>query len=423
MRGMVRTGLDVLLQTPEHDARQFLAGKRIALVTNYAAFASDDRRNIDALLQEKVCGSLVVFGPEHGYWSDGQYMDGSENERYDDDVEIVSLYKGGSAHYLFPEPKDVAGVDALVVDLQDIGTRFYTFYATMANCMFAAAAVKRPLFVLDRPNPINGVDVEGGLLAPPFISFVGQYPMPIRHGFTIGEIARWLNATRNIGCDLHVVEMDGWFRKMWWDDTQQAWRRPTSPNMPNFETTIVYPGMCLYEGTNVSEARGTTYPFRAIGAPWLDANALAGALNARELPGVQFTPHAFKPAFEKFANERCNGVWIEVTDRNVFRPVRTALWTIQTVRDLAPDDFAWRDTTYEWANASAIDVLIGSYAFRACIDLGGPLEEFIEEWEQPVAEWQRAASEFYLYRREPEAHLPIRPAVTDTEVRIAPAAG
>src|SRR6185436_12224215 len=145
-----------------------------------------------------------------------------------------------------------------------------------------------------------------------------------------------LNATRNIGCDLHVVEMDGWFRKMWWDDTQLAWRRPTSPNMPNFETTIVYPGMCLFEGTQVSEARGTTYPFRAIGAPWLDANALA----ARELPGVRFVPHCFKPAFEKFANQRCNGVWIEVTDRDELEPVRTAMWAIRTIHDLAPDDFA-----------------------------------------------------------------------------------
>jgi uncharacterized protein YbbC (DUF1343 family) len=353
-------------------------------------------------------------------------MDDSEDEHYDENTRIVSLYRGGSAHFLFPTPAQIAAADAVVVDLQDVGTRFYTFYATMANCMFAAAAVKRPLFVLDRPNPINGVDVEGGLLAPPFVSFVGQYPMPIRHGLTIGEIAMWLNATQKIGCDLHVVPMEGWFRKMWWDETGLTWWRPTSPNMPNFDTNVVYPGMCLFEGTNVSEARGTTYPFRAIGAPWLDANRLAGALNALALPGVSFTPHCFKPAFEKFAGQRCNGVWLDVTHREHFKPVRTAMWAIRTIRDLAPDDFGWRTTTYEWANASAIDVLTGSYGFRACIDLGGPLGDWIEEWEQPAVQWQRASEEFYLYRREPEATLRIKtpqPAIaTDTEVRIAPGA-
>jgi uncharacterized protein YbbC (DUF1343 family) len=418
---MVRTGLDVLLQTPDHDVRKFLAGKRVGLVTNYASFASDGRRNIEALVAERVCESLVVFGPEHGYWSDGQYMDGTEDETYGD-LRIVSLYRGASAHHLFPTPKDVADVDALVVDLQDVGARFYTFYATMANCMFAAAAVKRPLFVLDRPNPINGVDVEGGLLQPPFISFIGQYPIPIRHGMTIGEMAKWLDATQRIGCNPTVVEMDGWFRTMWWDETGVAWRRPPSPNMPNFETTVVYPGMCLFEGTNVSEARGTTYPFRALGAPWLDEHRLADALNARELPGVAFVPHCFKPAFEKFSGQRCSGVWVEVTNRSEFRPVRTALHAIHAIRELAPDDFGWRDTTYEWANASAIDVLIGSYGFRAVIDLGGPLNEWIDQWQQPLAEWQRTASEFHLYRRAPELQFPIRMPATDSEVRIAPAA-
>jgi uncharacterized protein YbbC (DUF1343 family) len=359
-----------------------LAGQRVGLLTNYASFTSDNVRTVDAVLANGP-RTLTIFGPEHGFWGEVQYMEEGTTTRYRE-VPVLSMYGGESGHNLFPQPVDIAALDVLLVDLQDVGARYYTFYASMANCMFVAAAVGTPVVVLDRPNPLNGITVEGARLRPPFISFVGQYPIPNRHSLTIGELAVFLNQTQNIGCELSVVWMRGWRRDMWWDDTGLHWVNP-SPNLAHVETTLVYPGMCLLEGTQLSEARGTTRPFESVGAPWLDAFRLSDALGALDLPGVTFTPFVFLPQFEKHAGEVCYGARLYVTDREAFRSLEVAAWVIKTARDQNPEKFRWRETLYEFANCAAIDTLTGGVRFRAIVDTGGDLSPLLDSWREDAA--------------------------------------
>jgi uncharacterized protein YbbC (DUF1343 family) len=376
----MNTGLDVLLS----QRQDLVADRAVGLVANYASVTRDNMSAVDAV---RALGprSLVVFGPEHGYWGDVQYMEASAATHYRD-IPLRNLYEGKSGHALFPEPRDLKALDVLLIDLQDVGARYYTYYATMANCMEVAAVTGTPVVVLDRPNPINGLAVEGPSLRAPFIAFVGQYPIPIRHGMTIGELAKLLNQT--IGCELEVIAMEGWRRGMWWSETGLPWVHP-SPNIPTPDTTVVYPGTCLFEGTNLSEGRGTTRPFEIFGAPWLDAFALADALNGRALPGVQFEPLRYVPAFSKHSETLCNGVRVIVTDREALEPVRLGIWCIAVARELDPERFDWNRETYEWANCSAIDALLGGIEFRALVDTGGDLAEWLESWRANETRFRR----------------------------------
>lgn len=374
----IELGIDLFLR------ERSLAGQRVGLLTNYASFTSDDVRTVDAML-DAGARSLAIFGPEHGFWGEVQYMEEGATTRYRE-VPVLPMYGGDSGHHLFPQPADVAALDVLVVDLQDVGARYYTFYASMANCMFVAAATGTPVVVLDRPNPINGLTVEGPRLRTPFISFVGQYPIPNRHAMTMGELAVYLNETQGIGCDLTVVWMKGWRRDMWWEDTGLHFTNP-SPNIAHVETTLVYPGMALFEGTNLSEGRGTTRPFEALGAPWLDAFALTDKLNALELPGLTFAPFVFLPQFEKHALQLCHGTRIIVTDREAARTLDAAAWAIKIARDMRPDLFRWRETLYEFANCAAIDTLTGGVRFRTIVDTGGDLPPLLDRWRREAAEF------------------------------------
>jgi uncharacterized protein YbbC (DUF1343 family) len=388
----VRTGLDRLIE------EQFdrIRGKRIGLVANYASVTYDNRSAVDAVraLEPR---SLVLFGPEHGYWGDVQYMEPPSDSSYRD-VPVHSLYDGTNGHALLPEPTHIAGLDLLLIDLQDVGSRYYTYYATMLNCMAVAAATGTRVIVLDRPNPINGMDVEGPLLRPPFVSFVGQYPIPPRHGLTMGELATFLAETQRICKPPEVVSMRGWTRDMWWEDTGLPWVHP-SPNMATPETAVVYPGMCLFEGTNVSEGRGTTHPFETFGAPWLEKFELADTLNELALPGVRFEPFSFTPSASKFAGVRCDGVRVIVTDRRTFRPVATGVHCVAAIKRLRPNRFEWNRAMYEWANCSAIDALTGGVSFRALLDTGGDLTGWIESWSADVAEFSTAANEYLRYEK------------------------
>jgi uncharacterized protein YbbC (DUF1343 family) len=368
-----------------------IAGQRVGLLTNYASFTSDDVHVVDAF-RDAGPKSLLIFGPEHGFWGEVQYMEEGAVAPYRD-VPVSPMYGGDSGHHLFPSPKDVAALDVLVVDLQDVGARYYTFYASMINCMEVAAVVGTPVVVLDRPNPINGITVEGNRLRSPFISFVGQYPLPNRHGLTIGELAIYLNQLQGIGCDLNVVWMDGWSRDMWWDETGLRFVNP-SPNLAHFETAIVYPGMCLFEGTQLSEGRGTTRPFEVFGAPWLDPFAYTDKLNALDLPGIRFTPFVFLPQFEKHARQRCFGARIVVRDREALRSLEAAAWAIKIARDMDPPRFAWRETMYEFANCSAIDTLTGGVAFRSIIDTDGDLAPLLARWRDDAAQFTKAKAAF-----------------------------
>lgn len=351
-----------------------LNGLRVGLVANPS---SVDTRYVHAVDQVTAASGVTlgaIFGPQHGFHSTLQdnMIETPHAEDASRRVPVYSLYSETR------EPTDemLAGLDALVVDLQDVGTRVYTFIYTMANCLKAAARKRLPVFVCDRPNPIGGRVVEGPMLIPGYESFVGLYPIALRHGLTIAELARLFNEQFGIGAQLETVPMEGWARGQWWDATGVPWVMP-SPNMPTLDTAIVYPGMVLFEGTLLSEGRGTTRPFELVGHPGVDAARLADALNAHGLPGVHFRPAYFEPTFQKHARVTCGGCQLHVTDRERFRSVDAAIALLCEFRDALPDRrLPWRPPPYEYEyEKMPIDILAGSDVLRTAVDAGAtPLE-------------------------------------------------
>jgi uncharacterized protein YbbC (DUF1343 family) len=337
----------------------------------------------------------AIFGPQHGFHSDvqenmietGHGVDGRRR------VPVYSLYSETRE----PTAEMLAGLDILVLDLQDVGTRIYTYIYTMANCLVAARRHGVKVVVCDRPNPIGGVQVEGPMLLPGWESFVGQYPIPMRHGMTIGELARLFNEHFGIGADLHVEPMTGWRRDFFHDDAGAPWVMP-SPNLPTLDTAIVYPGTVLFEGTNVSEGRGTTRPFELVGSPGVDADRLAESLNRRGLPGVHFRAAHFEPTFHKHAGQRCGGCQIHVLDRRVFRPVLTGVAILAAIRSLDADGFCWRPPPYEYEHDKLpIDILAGSSDLRDQLEVRVAPEEIARSWEPSVAEFVDLRRRFLLY--------------------------
>jgi uncharacterized protein YbbC (DUF1343 family) len=306
-------------------------------------------------------------------------------------VPIFSLYSETRE----PTAEMLSLVDVLVVDLQDVGARIYTFVYTMANCMRAAARAGKPVIVCDRPNPIGGAKVEGPTLEPGYESFVGQFAIPMRHGMTVGELARYFNQW--IGCELEVVAMEGYTRETWWDATGLPWIMP-SPNVPTLDTAIVYPGTVLVEGTMLSEGRGTTRPFELVGAPWADGELFAGRMNRVGLPGVYFRGVHFEPTFQKHAKKTCGGCQIHVLDRDQFRPVAVGVSLIREFYGTAPDLFAWRDPPYEYEyEKMPIDILAGSPALRSQVEQQVPLEEIEASWRSGVEQFEDARRPYLLY--------------------------
>jgi uncharacterized protein YbbC (DUF1343 family) len=287
------------------------------------------------------------------------------------------------------------GIDALVFDLQDVGARFYTFLYTMSYCMQAAGENDIPFTVLDRPNPIGGVEVEGNLVTAGFTSFVGMHPIACRHGLTTGELARYYRHALGIQCDLHVVPMQGWKRSMQWEDTGLQWVMP-SPNIPTVDTARAYPGMCFIEGTLLSEGRGTTKPFEVFGAPYINADAFADALNAQEMPGVRWRAVHFIPDSSKFKGEACHGCQIHVTDKASFKPTATAIRLLCALKTIYPNDFQWRPPFKE-GRPRFIDLLAGTDALRKDIDAGRPADEIIAEWHSAALPYIEARKASYLY--------------------------
>jgi len=308
-------------------------------------------------------------------------------------VPVYSLYSETRE----PTAEMLSGLDALVIDLQDVGTRIYTYIYTMANCLRAARRHGVKVVVCDRPNPIGGVAVEGPMLEAGFESFVGQYPIPMRHGMTIGELARLFNEAFGIGADLEVVPMSGWRREMYGDDTGVPWVLP-SPNIPTVDTAVVYPGTVLFEGTNVSEGRGTTKPFELIGAPWIAAERFAEALDRLALPGVRFRPAVFEPTFHKHAKTTCGGCQMHVTDRAVFRSVEAGVAVVKACRDADPSAFAWRPPPYEYEHTKLpIDILAGSADLRDQVEHGVPAADIAASWKDSVAAFERIRSQYLMY--------------------------
>jgi molybdopterin-guanine dinucleotide biosynthesis protein MobB len=391
----LRFGIDVFREDPSA-----LSGKRVALLANASSVTSDLVPALPALFDAGL-DVRRLFAPEHGFWGAAQDMESVSGERAR--VPVVSLY-GNRCEDLTPLPEHLDGLDAVVADLPDVGSRYYTFVWTTVLVMKACARARIPLVVLDRPNPLGGLKVEGNLPETALLSFVGLHPVPVRHGMTIGEIARLVNAAEGIGCELAVVPMRrgrlvATRGDLAGDDT--PWVLP-SPNMPTRETALVYPGGCLIEGTNLSEGRGTTRPFELVGAPWLDADAAADAANALGLPGLVFRPHVFRPTFQKHAGRTCGGVALHVTDREAFRPFEAGLRLIQALRDLEPASFRWRTEMYEYRDdVPAIDLLTGTPEYRRLVEAGAPLDGWIATFESDLARFAPARREAMLYPEEP----------------------
>jgi uncharacterized protein YbbC (DUF1343 family) len=289
----------------------------------------------------------------------------------------------------------VQDVDLLLFDIQDVGARFYTYVWTLSHVLEAAAGFHLPVWVLDRPNPINGNICEGPLLQAGYQSFVGRGPLPVRHGMTIGELSFWIDDTFSLDADLSVVEMAGWRREMWFDDTGLPWV-PTSPAMPKLETATVYPGTCLLEGTNLSEGRGTATPFECLGAPWIDGPRLADALNELRLPGVRFRPTSFLPSASKHQGVPCHGVYLHVLERDVFRPLRTGLHVLSTLTRLWPESFDWLGTSWE-GRLPHFDLLIGNRWVREWLDKGAPVTEIVERWQEELRQFSSQSKRYHLY--------------------------
>ena len=386
----VLSGLDVLVRKE----RALLRRRRVGLLCHQASVTRDLIHAADAVQGLRRVTLTTLFAPEHGiagaaqdHAPVGSTMDRSRG------VPVWSLYE----RRLAPTDAMLRDIDVLVVDLQDVGSRYYTFVWTMSLCMRECAKREIPVIVLDRPNPLGGLAIEGNLPDPRFASFVGLHPLPARHGMTIGELAGYLNETYDIACDLTVVPMEGWRRAMRWEDTGLPWV-PPSPNMPTPDTARVYPGGCLIEGTNLSEGRGTTRPFELIGAPFLDGRRLASALAHRGLRGVTFRPAAFQPAFHKYRGRICNGVQLHVTNAALFKPFATYLALIIEARRQSRR-FRWRRPPYEFEwKKLPIDLLGGGSSMRRAVERGAPHRRLAASWRVDLARFARARRPYLLYR-------------------------
>lgn len=371
----VRPGLEVLLA----DSLELVLGRRVGLVTNHTALARDGTHAIDLLLNNGV-KLVALFGPEHGIRGEAE-----EGELV---ASAVDPRTGLPIHSLYgetrrPTPEMLDGIEVLLFDIQDIGARYYTYVSTMALAMQAAALARISFVVLDRPNPIGGDLVQGNVLEPEHASFVGLFPIPMRHGMTVGELARVFNDHFGIGVELHVIPVDGWERSHWFDETGLPWVA-TSPNMPSLESATHYPGTCLFEGTNLSVGRGTDRAFQQIGAPWLDGQALAERLNRYRLPGVHFESVAFtptRPSDEKYGGEVVSGIRFIAIDRLVYDPTRAAVAALIEARQLAGANWAWHRRHF--------DRLAGTTRLREQIEAASRLEDVVAGWRGPLEDFGR----------------------------------
>ena len=352
----VQTGLDVLI----NEKLEIIKGQKVGLVTNHTGVDRSGKPNYEILMQLSDVDLKAIFAPEHGFFgnvSRGQKVD---DLKQDGLPVIYSLYGKTDK----PTPDMFEGLDVIIYDIQDIGARFYTYISTLGLVMEAAAEADIPVIVLDRPNPLNGITIEGPVLDINYKSFVGMYPIPIRYLLTIGELAKMIIGEKWIEHvpKLTVIEMAGWERTMYYDDTGLSWISP-SPNIPDLETAILYPGMCLFEGTNVSEGRGTNYPFQYIGAPWIDSSKIIKAIERKHIPGVVFEPISFIPISipgkslkPKFENEKCYGIKIILIENKIYKSVDTAVQLLKIIQELYPEKFQWNDFIYKlWGNGMILE--------------------------------------------------------------------
>ena len=393
---MVETGLHRVLSGQS----AVLQGKRLGLLVNPTSVDHRLSHIVDLLRARRDLHVACLFGPEHGVRGDAQDMVGVDEAR--DSVTGLPMYSlyGRSEESLHPRAEMLEGLDAVVYDIQDIGSRYYTYVWTLLHMMQACAPRGIEVIVLDRPNPIGGVEVEGGAIREGYRSFVGRAPLPNRHGMTAGEVARLVNDREQVGCRLEVVTVNGWRREQYFDETGLPWVNP-SPNMPQLDTALVYPGMCLIEGTELSEGRGTTRPFELVGAPFVsyaEAHQLAALLHQEDLPGVRFRPVVFTPTFQKHGGRRCGGVHLHVVDRRTFRPYLTGVAVLRAFRQLFPTKFRWRTREYEFVrDKPSIDLLAGGPELREGIDAGQTLDQLAAAWRPAEQAFAAERGKWLLY--------------------------
>lgn len=392
LHSQVVVGADLLISRYPH----LVQGKRIGLVTNHTAILADGKHLVDALHSHRTTELVALFSPEHGIR--GEALAGEPVQTETDrktGIPIYSLY--GKTQK--PTPKMLQDIDIIIFDIQDVGARFYTYISTMAYVLEAAAEARIPVIVLDRPNPLGGVNVDGFVLEESQRSFVGLHPIPILHGMTVGELAQMMNGEgwlRNgVRADLTVIKMERWKRGLRFDESGLQWIRP-SPNMMTLQTASVYPGTCLFEGTNVSEGRGTDHPFEIIGAPFIENERWADLLNSYALPGVRFRPVTFIPQDipnvalnPKFEDQLCRGISIEVRDPKEYEPVRVGVYLLATARLVSGENFKWIP--------ASIDRLAGTKRLREMIDRGVSPEEIVKSWKKEVEGFQHVRSKYSLY--------------------------
>ena len=387
----MKIGLERLLENPN------LGAARVGLIANPTAIDHGLNHAIDLLHEHPDVNLVKLFGPEHGIRATAQDMlQVGHSQDPKTGLPEVSLY-GTTFESLTPSAEDLEGVDVVIFDIQDVGSRYYTYAATMALAMGACGKLGIKVIVLDRPNPIGGSAVEGGGLTPGFENFCALYPVPQRHGMTVGELALLYQARFDVKCELEVIACEGWQRSQYYDETDLPWVMP-SPNMPTLDTAIVYPGTCLLEGTKLSEARGTTRPFELLGAPYIDGYALRDELAKLNLPGIGFRPVHFEPTFHKYAGQNCGGIQLHVQDRAAFRAYETGLAIIWAIKQLYPNDFTWRDDTYEFrSDMPAIDLLTGFADVREAIDTGAPFSTVVERALRETEQYDAGRADALLY--------------------------
>ena len=386
----MKTGLDLF----EKNWPKTLKGSRVGLVVHPASVNSELEHALDCFFKSRKFELAALFGPQHGIRGETQdnMIEWKGFRDRKTSLPVYSLYSNTRK----PAPSMLKDIEALAIDMQDIGSRYYTFIWTMELCMQACMETGKPVVVLDRPDPLGGIITEGPVLEMPYASFVGQRPIPVRHGMTIAEIAAYLKNEFYPSLEFHIIPMKGWKRKMLFDETGLPWVLP-SPNMPTLDTALVYPVMCLLEATNISEGRGTTRPFEIFGAPFVDAEMLAEKLKSFKLPGVIFRPMYFQPTFQKHAGKLCGGTQIHVTDRNRFKPFKTGCAVIKAVYDLYPDSFKWKQPPYEYETEKMpIDILAGTDRFRKDIESKKKLQYMEEWWKEQCLEFSKKIRKKYL---------------------------
>ncbi len=387
----VRSGLENFIASPP----SWVRGYRLGLLCNPAS-VNAKLRHAREIIAQKMPGRLTaLYSPQHGFYAEKQDNMIASDDMTDPvlNIPVFSLY----GQTRIPTKRMFDPIDILIIDLQDVGTRVYTFIYTMAYCLEAAQKYGKKVIVLDRPNPINGAVIEGNCLAPEYASFVGRYPIPMRHGLTIGELALLFNTHFHINCELEVTALTGWNRQMYFSDTGLPWI-PPSPNLPTSSSAMVYPGQVIWEGANLSEGRGTTLPFEICGAPFIETDLILSTLSQYKIPGVYFRPVIFEPTANKWKGQQCCGFQLHVTEPSVYQPYITSLKLLQAIIGHHREFFQWKSPPYEYEyHHLPIDLIIGDKQIRRRIENLDSLDEIAQSWQPSLNEFKEISRQFYLY--------------------------